>query len=74
MKKSMDAIAERILEGIANQGVCLLYEDELKPIWNGQADQPAMERGMLIRNFAHAYGFEVQLSDSARTAVFRKSD
>ena len=47
MKKSMDDIAERILEGIANQGVCLLYEDELKPIWNGQADQPAMERGML---------------------------
>ncbi|HWB58291.1 MAG TPA: hypothetical protein VG733_02320 [Chthoniobacteraceae bacterium] len=67
----LDALADRIRAGIEKKGVHLVFEDELSVIWGYQNMKPVHERSMAVKNFANLYQLEVQVSISAKMALFR---
>ena len=72
-KKSIDALAERINLGISENGIHVIDGNDLALIWDHHQPVSDDERRLHVKNFAHAYGFNVHVSSWMQVAIFRKS-
>lgn len=70
----LDALAERIRTGIRKRGVHMLFQEELMLIFHRQAIKSEREKLMRIAAFALSYGFEVDVSNPANIAVFKRKN
>jgi len=74
LKKSMDAIAERIKHGIAQIGLQVIGVEDLAVLWNQHEAGSDSEKRLQLENFAHTYGFAVHLNIFSQVAIFRNSN
>lgn len=71
VKQNMDELAVRIRRGIAKQGEHVLNGDQLKTLWENNAELSNEEKELLLRNFAEHYGFTLHFSSSLLMAAFQ---
>lgn len=70
---ALDALADRIKDGIVRTGCCVLGEDELKSVFHTR-EMSEEEKRLEVENFANHYGFGLYLTPHVKVAVFKHAD
>jgi hypothetical protein len=73
LQSALDALADRIKDGIVRTGCYILGENELESVFH-MGEKPEEEKRLTLENFASHYGFGMYLTPHVKVAVFKRVD